>query len=170
MAKVILSLGSNLPDRKENLLYALKKIDENVGKILKISSIYQTDPWGFEAENRFLNMAIMVDTNFSPHGLIKQLNSIEKNAGRTKKTSTHYESRPLDIDIIFYDEEIYYDKDLQIPHKHAHKRKFVLIPIAEICPNFVHPIFKKTILEILQFCNDNKTVELLEEIEFVKSR
>ena len=168
MAKVILSLGSNLHDKKQNLLNALKKIDNKIGKILKISSIYQTDPWGFDTENRFLNMAIMLETSLSPKGLLEELKSIEKSAGRTQKTTTHYESRCLDIDIIFYNEEVYFDKDLQLPHKHAHKRKFVLIPVAEICPNFIHPIFNKTILELLQFCNDNKTVELFDKSELAK--
>lgn len=160
MAKVFFSLGSSLGAKKETLKKAIKDIGSLIGSVVQISSIYKTEPWGFEDENSFYNMAILVDSDLSPHSILSKAHEIEKKHKRIRH-NTGYHSRTLDIDIIFYDDEIHIFEDLQIPHKLAHKRKFVLQPINEIQPNFVHPILGLTISQILKDCTDNSLIKIL---------
>lgn len=160
MAKAYLSLGSNLSDRKKIIETALKLLEEREVKINAVSSFYETEPWGFQTKNIFLNVATEIETNLSPEDLLDLTQDVEKQLGRTNKTQVGYESRLIDIDIIFYDNIIYYTKRLQIPHRLAHLRKFVLFPIAELNKYYRHPIFDKTVFELLQYCNDKTSISI----------
>ncbi len=160
MAKVFFSLGSNLGDKEKILFSALVDIENTIGKVLHTSSIYKSEPWGFEDENNFLNLAILVQTNMSPYDILKNTQIIE-NIYHRQRNGVGYQARTLDIDIIFYDDKIYFTKDLQIPHKYSHKRKFVLLPIKEIEPEFIHPLLNQTISELVENCIDKSEISIL---------
>ena len=149
MATVYLSLGSNLGDRLENITEALVFIAKKVGDVTKVSDFYETMPWGFYSKSKFLNVAAEVVTNLQPLNLLSITQEIEKEIGRKEKSVNGvYKDRMIDIDILFYEHQIIESPDLTIPHPLLHKRQFVLQPLAEIAPDFVHPVLKKTIREL----------------------
>jgi 2-amino-4-hydroxy-6-hydroxymethyldihydropteridine diphosphokinase len=136
---VYLSLGSNLGNRRQLLLDAIEKINEKVGNVVRQSSFYETKPWGFESENLFLNAAVKVTTKLSPTELLEVTQQIEREMGRRKKTTLNsqlstpnYSDRPIDIDILLYD-DLHVDlPELKIPHPLMQERDFVLVPLREI--------------------------------------
>lgn len=157
MIKTFLILGSNSDDRAERLDYACREIERNAGRIIGLSGIYETDPWGFESQHTFYNQVVALETALAAEELLNAILSIEDNAGRVR-TNGGYTDRPLDIDILFYGEaEINTDK-LTIPHPRLHLRRFTLVPLAEVAPNFVHPVYNKTILQLLGECEDKGRV------------
>lgn len=152
-----LSLGTNLGNKLKNLNDAIIKL-KNIGNVLKISSVYQTPPWGFKSDD-FFNIALTLETKLSDKDLIFCLLNIEKELGRTRnKANIGYQARPLDIDIIFFNDEIINTINLTIPHPRMQDRNFVLIPLVEIDSGFNHPIFNKTLEEILNDCNDGSEI------------
>ena len=156
---VFLGLGTNLGDREENLKKAIAMIGENIGEIVSISSVYETEPWGFQSENEFLNAVIKVRTELKPPGLLGRILMIEAQIGRLREgEGTGYKSRIIDIDILLYGHEIVNKKSLQIPHPRIPVRKFVLVPLCEISPEMVHPVLKKTMAELLEECKDEGVV------------
>lgn len=159
MNQIFLSLGSNLGNRKENLSLAEKKIEQSAGIIIQRSGIYESEPWGFESEHAFLNNVIEISSEYSPGELLKILKAIEQTIGRQQKTTAGYASRVIDIDILLYNQLIIDQPRLKVPHQHLHKRKFVLIPLAEIVPGLVHPVFEKNILNLLKSCDDKGHVK-----------
>jgi 2-amino-4-hydroxy-6-hydroxymethyldihydropteridine diphosphokinase len=161
MKNVFLGIGTNLGKRENNLDAAIKRIEENIGPVLKYSSIYETEPWGFKAENQFLNMVIMVKTNLSPFFLLEQIMNIESSLGRVRSTE-RYSSRLIDIDILFYEDIIIDDQNLKIPHLLLDKRRFVLVPLCEIAPGLIHPVLNKTMLELLEICEDKSEVKVFD--------
>ena len=148
MSLVFLSLGSNLGDRKENLMTAISKIEESIGNVISISRIYETEPWGYQSLNPFLNMAISLEAILQPFDLLAYVKKIEIEMGRDS-TSNGYSDRPIDIDIIFYDDLVLESKDLTIPHPLMSKRRFVLEPMVEIAPDFQHPVLNIACRELL---------------------
>ena len=158
MEKVILSLGSNIGKREKTLFSAIKHIESEIGQIISKSSIYETEPWGFKNKNQFLNMAVSVNSELSPRRILETIHKIEHLHGRKPNTTNTYQSRTLDIDIIFYGKRFYYKEDLQIPHIELHKRKFVLIPILEIEPDFKHPLLKQSLKDLLNKCTDDTNI------------
>lgn len=133
MHKIYLGLGSNLGNRKENLAYAIRFIGERVGKVLRVSSFIETEPWGFESENTFVNAVILCETDLTPRQLLCATQKIEREMGRQKKsTDGGYSDRCIDIDILLYDDLRVDEPDLQIPHPLMLKRDFVMIPLREI--------------------------------------
>ena len=133
MHKIYLGLGSNLGNRKENLAYAIRFIGERVGKVLRVSSFIETEPWGFESENTFVNAVILCETDLTPRQLLGATQKIEREMGRQKKsTDGGYSDRCIDIDILLYDDLREDEPDLQIPHPLMLKRDFVMIPLREI--------------------------------------
>ncbi len=157
MKNVFLGIGTNLGRRKNNLDAAINRIELNIGAVLKYSSIYETEPWGFEAEAQFLNMVIMVKTDLSPFSLLEQIMNIESSLGRVRSTE-RYSSRIIDIDILLYEDIIIDDQNLKIPHPLLYKRRFVLVPLCEIAPGPIHPVLNKTMLELLKICEDRSNV------------
>ena len=132
-----MGLGSNLGNREENIRKAILLIGERVGTVLRQSSLIETEPWGFESENKFLNGVILCETQLTPRQLLKVTQKIERDLGRKKKsTSSHfshlYKDRPIDIDILLYDDLTIDEPNLKIPHPLMQQRDFVMIPLNEI--------------------------------------
>ena len=150
MSKVYLSLGTNLGDKTGNLLQAIICITKEIGILSAISSVYETEPWGYESDNNFLNMAVCAETLLKPEEILTITKSIEKSIGREEKTIDSYRDRLIDIDIIAYDDLIVNLNNLKLPHPLFHDRKFVLEPLNEIVPDFVHPVLQKKISELLE--------------------
>ena len=162
MQQLYLLLGSNLGDKKKYLEEAEKRIAEKLGDIQVKSSIYVSEPWGFTHKEDFFNRAILVDTNHSATDALKICLEIENNLGR-ERNKTGYEARTIDIDILLYGSEIIESKELTAPHPQLHLRKFTLFPLYEIAPKIIHPVFKTSILELLEKCPDRGRVEKLNE-------
>lgn len=132
--RVYLGLGSNLGNREENIRIAILLIGEKVGTVLRQSSLIETEPWGFESENSFLNGVILVETTFTPRQTLKATQKIERELGRKRKSDSlkKYADRPIDIDILLYDDLTIDEPDLKIPHPLMEQRDFVMIPLREI--------------------------------------
>ena len=136
--EVYLGLGSNLGDREAVLLQAIDLIDERVGQVLRRSSFIETEPWGFESANRFLNAAVCCETTLTPREVLQATQQIERDLGKRKRHATkrqkeiNYQDRPIDIDILLYDDLIVDEPDLKIPHPLMHQREFVMRPLNEI--------------------------------------
>jgi 2-amino-4-hydroxy-6-hydroxymethyldihydropteridine diphosphokinase len=157
MNKVFLGIGTNLNKRESNINEAVARIEEYIGKIVASSSVYETEPWGFQSENEFLNMVVKLETNLSPSGLLGRILMIESLLGRVR-SDTHYVSRIIDLDILFYDNIIINEISLKIPHPLMQERMFVLVPLCEIEPDYVHPVFNQTIASLLEKCKDKSKV------------
>lgn len=166
MIKALLSLGTNMGDRKKNLARAIRYINVGVGHIIDLSGVYETEAWGFNTDQKFLNMVVEVITDYSPVEMLKNCQLIETKLGRTQTLNSSYESRPIDIDILFYNNDIIKKDTLIIPHPLLHKRKFVLEPLAEIAPDYLHPVLKHSVKELLKNCTDTAEVEQLGSIFF----
>jgi len=158
MKKVFLGLGANLGNREENLKNAVVLIREHIGPVKHSSSIYETEPWGFQSKNYFLNMVVEVETSLRPSGLLGRILMIESLMGRVRE-GREYKSRTLDIDILLYGSRVITTRVLQIPHPLMNERKFVLVPLTEIAGEFLHPVLKKSIQELLDECPDNCRVK-----------
>lgn len=148
MAKAYLSLGTNLGNKRRNLLTAAALLAERTGDILVLSEIYETEPWGFESSHRFLNAALVLETSLSPSDLLQATRLIEIEMGRIAKSDGSYEDRVIDIDLLMYDEVVMQTSRLTLPHPLMHKRRFVMEPLAEIAPDAVHPVFHKTMNQL----------------------
>ena len=157
-----LSLGSNQGEKLENLQKAIHLIASEVGAIQKIAAIYKTPSWGFEGDE-FLNTCIKVSTYQAPEKLLQTLLAIEKKLGRTRKGQNEYQNRPIDIDVLLFDDEIIFSRTLTVPHPKMLLRKFVLVPLNEIASTFIHPITKKKIAICLQNCEDTLGIEMIPE-------
>ena len=157
MKPVFLGIGTNLGEREENLRKAIKLIEEHIGNITEESSVYETEPWGFKSETSFFNMVLKVDTNLTPSGLLGRILMIEAMMGRLRE-GQGYKSRIIDIDILFFGSRIFENKVLKIPHPRIQERRFVLVPLSEFAGDLVHPVFKKSIQELLQECKDKSKV------------
>ena len=155
---VYIALGSNKGNKLQNLQSAVDAIFKTVGAVKKISKIYDTPAMGFDGDD-FYNTCIKVETELKPKKLLKKLKDIEKALGRSTKRSDKYESREIDLDILFYDDEVIEEKTLTIPHPELHKRRFVLQPLCDIAKGFQHPEFKKSVDDLLMECNDTSEIE-----------
>ena len=154
---VFLGLGSNLGERELYLNNAVGLIGRSIGFISEKSGIYETEPWGFQSENNFLNMVIKIHTELKPHDLLKQIQGIEDKLGRVRNAK-QYASRTIDIDILFYANRIIERPDLTIPHPLIQDRKFVLVPLCEIAPKMIHPLLSMTFEDLLLKCRDERKV------------
>jgi 2-amino-4-hydroxy-6-hydroxymethyldihydropteridine diphosphokinase len=143
---IFLGLGTNLGDREANLRTAKGKLSSQV-KIVKESPIYVTPPWGYEDQPDFLNQVIQVTTRLEPTQLLDYLKGIEDDMGR--KATFRYGPRLIDLDILFYGQRVIREESLQIPHPRLHERAFVLVPLHDIAPDFVHPVLRETIRDLL---------------------
>ncbi len=157
MVRTFLLLGSNEGDRKAYIEKACHSIEAGAGKIIAISSLYQTAAWGKEDQPAFLNQVIIIDTDMSPEDLLKTILAIESKFGRSRLEK--WGSRTLDMDILFYGDQIISTKDLIVPHPAIAQRRFTLIPLAELAPDFVHPVLRKNMKQLLLECIDMLEVE-----------
>ena len=153
--EIILSVGSNLGDRKKNIDDAISLLS-NTCNILKCSEIFETEPFGNKDQSWFLNLVLIVNTRLSPGNLLFVCKTIENKLGRTD--APRWSERIIDIDILMYNDLILNTPQLIIPHKYLHLRNFVLIPLNDIAPNITHPILKKTISQLLIESPDNSIV------------
>lgn len=154
MSSLVLLLGSNIGDRRQYIEQAILLIEKKIGKIIQESLLYETEAWGDQSQRSFINQVVVVSTDQPPHTLLKNTLFIEEVLGRVR-SGKKWQARTIDIDILFYNNFIYSDANLTIPHPQLHQRKFTLIPLLEIMPNFIHPKFKKTIKELLENCKDD---------------
>ena len=155
--KIFILLGSNKGRRKNFFLKAKKQIELQCGPIEKESSIYQTAAWGTVKQQNFLNQIIIIKTNLQPDELMKYLLKIETDLGRIR--TIKYGPRTIDLDILFYDDLIHYSKTVTLPHPAIQDRKFVLVPMVELSPLKIHPVFKKTVAQLLKQCTDQLEVK-----------
>lgn len=151
-------LGGNINPRMTYLKKAENEISTLVGNIVSKSSVYETEAWGFEAENNFYNEVLEVETSLSPNKLLNELLGIEKSLGRKRNRGGGYVSRTLDADILYYNDDIIEETELIIPHPRLHLRKFVLEPLCEIAANFIHPKLKVSNNLLLKKCDDKSMV------------
>ncbi|HUI24569.1 MAG TPA: 2-amino-4-hydroxy-6-hydroxymethyldihydropteridine diphosphokinase [Candidatus Kryptonia bacterium] len=159
--RALIGIGSNLGDRKANYRESLDRIAKLPGtRIVKASSLYESEPLG-DAKTWFVNAVIEIETDCSADELLKRLKVIEKGMGRKRVKGKRWGSRVIDLDILFFDNEIINKRTLRVPHKELQNRRFVLIPLCELAPQMVHPRLNVTISELLATLKDTKKVHLL---------
>lgn len=161
--QIVLSLGSNQGNRLENIEQCIHFLHQEVGTVVKVSSVYESESWGFESDS-FYNCVILLHSSKSAQRVLKSCLKIEKKLGRIKKDSLQYEARPIDIDIISFDDDIIESENLIIPHKLLQDRLFVLMPMLEIASNWKHPILHQSVKELLNSCPDTTRCEKKEKI------
>ncbi len=154
MHKVYLGIGGNLGDREENLNSTLRLIAEWVGTVEAVSPIFESEPWGFNHAQSFLNQVVEVTTSLEPMQVLEVCKGIEVALGREKPKHSGYAGRTADVDILFYDDMIFNDSLLTIPHAKLHERLFVLKPLVQIAPDLIHPLLQKNIVQLLEECTD----------------
>ncbi len=152
--------GSNSGNRENFLKYARDKLNSMAGGIVFASHVYESAPWGFESQNLFLNQVLLINTSCSARKLLDLILNIEYSAGRIR-TGEGYSDRQLDIDILFYGNYVIHTPGLTVPHPRLHLRRFTLAPLCEIAPYFIHPVFHKTVSELLDRCEDSAVVRQL---------
>lgn len=154
---IFIGVGTNLGDRLQNIRRAYELIEEQAGQILQRSSVYQSPPWGFEADQDFYNTVICLQTEHTPDALIRILKNTEQLMGRVKTSEQGYESRVIDLDIVDFEGRVLITDLLQLPHPNMHRRAFVLKPLQEICPRWVHPVTHESIDVLLNALNPSET-------------
>jgi 2-amino-4-hydroxy-6-hydroxymethyldihydropteridine diphosphokinase len=159
-SKVIAGLGSNLGDRFAALERALELIREDAGEITARSSVWETEPWGFDADEQFLNMVVVINTALEPVQLIQLFRSVEGRMGRKHSGAGRYESRIIDLDVLLWGNRVISIPGLEVPHPRIADRRFVLEPLSEVAPDAVHPVTGITVAEMLQNCHDSSEVRL----------
>ena len=157
--KCYVLFGSNMGNKEAIFAQACQLINR-CGQVLKVSSAYESEPWGFEAEEWFLNQVVVVETELSPMDLLQQLLDIERELGRVRHPEIQgYSSRSADLDLLYYGSRVIQTEELTVPHPRLHLRRFALVPLCEVAPDFKHPIFKMTQKELLEQCPDDCIVK-----------
>jgi 2-amino-4-hydroxy-6-hydroxymethyldihydropteridine diphosphokinase len=157
MCVAYIGFGSNIGDRSKHIQNAIHALSKTGGiSLQKISSVYKTDPVGYEAQAQFLNGAASIQTSLSPLSLLHTLKNIETLIGRQHRI--HWGPREIDLDILIYGDLRLQTEKLVVPHSEMHLRRFVLVPLAEIAPDLVHPVFQETIQTLLERLEDDKSV------------
>jgi 2-amino-4-hydroxy-6-hydroxymethyldihydropteridine diphosphokinase len=152
MNKAILLIGGNLGDRTGHLQQAVEQIDKQIGKVEKISALYETAAWGHVEQPDYLNQALLVSTEMDARTLLETVLAIEHNIGRIRRQK--WGARVIDIDIIFYNDAIINQPDLKVPHPQMQFRQFVLVPLGEILPDWQHPVLHQSVSTLLENCTD----------------
>ncbi len=157
---IFLCLGGNIGNRLDYLNSAIGMINEQVGSVEKKSLVYETEAWGVDNQQAYLNTCIEVKTKLSAQQLITKLLSIEKKMGRMRLEQEHYTSRTIDIDVLFYNDDVIESDTLIVPHPRLHLRNFVLMPLCDIAPTYKHPTLKKTMQTLLNESTDKLEVKI----------
>lgn len=160
MARTYLLLGSNLGNSRETLIKAIALLEVEAGKLHAVSAVYRTEPWGGVSGGDFYNCVAEFETTLSPQALLDLLLRTEKQLGRVRTQETP-EPRTIDIDILFYGNEVMDEPELQIPHPRLHLRRFTLAPMADIAPGHIHPVFNKSVKQLLDECADSSFIHKL---------
>lgn len=163
MIEVYLGIGGNLGDRLKNIEQVLNLISERISVPEKLSSVYVSEPWGFEHAKYFTNAVVMIKTNKTADEIFTITTAIELEMKRVRSNSG-YQGRTMDIDILFYGEQIIENESLTVPHPKISERLFVLLPMCEIAPDFIHPEIGKDILQLLRECSDSGKIRKLNKI------
>ena len=163
MNNIFLLVGSNQGDRLQNLRKVKGLVSERIGKLIGVSHIHETEPWGYESTKSFYNQCLILESKLNSDILLNEILNIEKELGRIRNSKS-FTDRIIDIDILFFNNECIHNADLTIPHPRLHERRFVLEPLAEIAPDFLHPVFKNSIRKILDNSTDRHLVRKLEFI------
>ncbi len=158
MARLFLLLGGNLGNKERNFQNARTRLKEELGEITQLSSVYETEPWGFRSEFLFWNQVVQIETEWAPAEVLKKTKAIECELGRVRRAE-RYTSRTIDIDLLFYDDLVFHEPQLELPHPRIIDRRFVLEPLAEIVPDMLHPVFRQSIMELLENCSDTLKVK-----------
>ena len=156
MNEIFLITGGNIGDRKKNLETAATLINEEIGKIIQSSKIYETDAWGITNQPAFYNQIHIVESKFSAKEILNKILNIEEKMGRVRTIKNA--ARIIDIDILFFNDDIINEPNLIVPHPQILDRRFVLKPLNELVPEMIHPVFKKNIHELLEECKDELRV------------
>lgn len=163
MHKVYLGIGGNIGNKQNNFKEVYQIIENELGKIEKTSSIYETPPWGFQSNDTFWNSVIEISSSYSAEEVLSKIHSIEKKFDR-KRGNEQYSSRKMDIDILYFDDIFMETKILIIPHPRMHQRKFVLVPLTEIAKDYKHPLLRMTSLEMLENCRDESIIKMVDNL------
>lgn len=161
---MVLSLGTNMGHKLQNLEACITAIHNTIATTIKVSKVYETPAWGFEGDV-FYNCAITIHTHKSAKKILNEIIKLEKKLGRIRTNNQHYESRSIDIDIISFNEESIETENLKVPHIHLQNRKFVLFPMLDIAPNWKHPKLNKTISELLISCEDTSEIKEIGKLQ-----
>ena len=159
----VILLGANLGDKKQMFAQVETHITDNIGNCIKKSALYSSKAWGFESDDLFYNQVLIVETEYSAHDTLLRCQAIENKCGRVRHEQAGYESRTIDIDILYFNNDIIETDDLTIPHPLLHKRKFALVPLCEVLPEYIHPILLTSNKNLLANCEDEGLVEKVEE-------
>jgi len=152
--------GSNMGDKNQIFVQACLLINNRCGRIVAQSRAYESEPWGFEADEWFLNRVIVVETELEPEAMLQNLLEIEKELGRVRHPEAKgYASRTADLDLLYFGDRIVHSMTLTLPHPRLHLRRFALIPMCEVAPDFVHPVFHLNQKELLEKCPDTCIVK-----------
>lgn len=166
MHEAYILLGANMGDKLAMFANVRRMVEEEVGKVLAESSVYESAAWGFESEQSFYNQIFKIETSLSPEQLLDKLLELESRLGRVRSTSDKgYQSRTIDIDILLYDKLTINTERLSIPHPRLHLRMFTLVPLAELAGDYVHPKFHKSIMELLKESEDKVSVKKVNRTE-----
>lgn len=157
MSKLVLLIGGNMGNREAVFNSTIKEIASNVGTVEKTSPLYESEAWGFESNNLFLNQVLVVSTSKRPHECLRITQSIEKKLGRVRHTE-RYCSRTIDIDILFYNSEVIDTENLTVPHPRIQERNFALAPLKDVMEDYTHPVLNKKISTLLEECTDKGKV------------
>jgi 2-amino-4-hydroxy-6-hydroxymethyldihydropteridine diphosphokinase len=159
--RVHIGIGSNLGDRRANTVEAVEKVSQLPGtRVVRASSLYESEPLG-DAKTWFVNSVIELDSDLAPDALLKKLQAIEQAMGRKRVKGKRWGSRIIDLDILLFDQDVIDKRNLKIPHPELHKRRFVLLPLAELAPQVIHPQLGQSISTLLATVKDAKRVVLL---------
>lgn len=155
---MVLLVGGNQGDKAAILSEAVNMIGQAVGLIQSVSQMYESPAWGFDSENDFLNQAVLIKTDLGPRAVLKEVLNIELELGR-KRSGVGYSDRTIDIDILCWEEKIFWTSTLQVPHVRLHERAFALAPLTELLPEWRHPLLEQTSSQLLEQCEDVEDVK-----------
>ena len=156
MNKIFLLTGGNIGDRKKNLETAAVFIEKEIGSIVQSSKIYETEAWGITNQAPFYNQVLLIESEFSAKAILQKILKVEEDMGRVRTIKNA--ARIIDIDILFFNDEVINEPNLNVPHREIVNRRFVLTPLNELAPNFVHPVLNKSIHHLLANCTDELKV------------
>lgn len=163
MERCYVLFGSNMGDKEKVFADACLYINNRCGAIVEVSSSFETEPWGFEADEWFLNRLIVVETELEPESMMRELLAIETELGRVRHPEAEgYTSRTADLDILYFGQKVITTPTLTVPHPRLHLRKFALLPLCDVAPKLMHPVFQATQEELLLRCPDNSFVRVME--------
>lgn len=161
MVQVALIIGSNLDDKRSFLDKAVASLKVHLGTLTDLSSIYVSPPWGYESSNEYYNQVLLFQTKLTAEHVLSFCLRIENLLGRKRTTNGSYQDRTIDIDILYYGDQVIDSEQLHIPHPRMHQRKFCLLPLFEVNPDWIHPVLGTDMISLIESCEDNTDLKRL---------